>query len=79
MHLLLSMPLSLTRSLAPAEEPAFVYSSAYLMSVIYLFTFYFIFCLFRAKLVAYGGSHARGLIGGVSLCHSHSNAGSLTH
>ena len=41
-------------------------------------TFFFFFCLFRATLVAYGGSQAGGLIGatGTSLHHSHNNAGS---
>ena len=36
----------------------------------------FIFCLFMAIPVEYGGSQARGLIGAVatSLWHSHSNA-----
>jgi len=44
----------------------------------YLFIYLFIYCLFRATPVAYGGSQARGLIGAVAagLCHSHSNAGS---
>ena len=39
---------------------------------------FFFFGLFRAALVAYGGSQARDLIGAVaaSLCHSHSNVGS---
>ena len=48
-------------------------------NLFYVFNFYF-FCLmlFRAALVAYGGSQARGLIGAVatSLPQSHSNAGS---
>ena len=41
----------------------------------------FIYCLFRATLVAHGGSQARGLIGeiAVGLCHSHSNARSEPH
>ena len=41
-----------------------------------LFHSFFVFCLFRAALTAYGGSQARGLIGAVAagLCHSHSNA-----
>ena len=36
------------------------------------------YCLFRATLVAYGGSQARGRMraGAVSLHHSHSNVGS---
>ena len=44
-------------------------------------TFFFFFCLFRVTPAAYGGSQARGQIGvaAASLCHSHSNAGSLTH
>ena len=35
----------------------------------------------KAAPAAYGGSQASGLIGAVAagLCHSHSNAGSLTH
>ena len=43
--------------------------------------FIFVFCLFRAAPVAYGGSQARGLIGAIaaSLHHSHSSARSLTH
>ena len=42
-----------------------------------LFFFFFFFGLFRAALVAYGGSQARDQIGVVaaSLCHSHSSAG----
>lgn len=45
-----------------------------------LFTFFF-FLLFRATPVAYGSSQARGRIGAAAagLCHSHSNARSLTH
>ena len=41
----------------------------------------FFFFLFRAIRVAYGGSHARGWIGGTAagLHHSHSNIRSLTH
>ena len=37
---------------------------------------YLSICLFRAALMAYGGSQARGLTGAVAagLCHSHSNA-----
>ena len=37
--------------------------------------------LFRAALVAHGGSQARGPIGAVAagLCHSHSNVGSKLH
>ena len=44
----------------------------------YIISFYFIFCLFRAAPVAYGGSRARGPIGAVAtgLCQSHSNLGS---
>ena len=40
------------------------------------------FYLFRAALVAYGSSQARGLIGAAAatgLCHSHSNARSMPH
>ena len=50
-------------------------------SVFFLPWFYFLFCLFRAALAAYGGSQAKRLIGAVAagLCHSHSNAESLTH
>ena len=45
----------------------------------FLFVWFFLF--FRATPVAYGRSQARGWIGAVTagLCHSHSNAGSLTH
>ena len=37
---------------------------------------FFVFCLFRAVLSAYGGSQARGLIGAgaAGLCQSRSNA-----
>ena len=43
--------------------------------------FLFFFLLFRAALVAYGGSQARGPIGAVAagLHHSHGNAGSEPH
>ena len=43
--------------------------------------FYFIFCLFRATLMAHGGSQARGRIGATAagLHHSHSNARSEPH
>ena len=39
--------------------------------------FFVLFCLFRAALVAYGGSQARGRIGAVAagLHHSYNNAG----
>ena len=42
---------------------------------------FFVFCLFRDALAAYGGSQARGLTGAVAagLCHSHSNARSELH
>ena len=45
-----------------------------------LFCFLF-FCLFRAALMAYGGSQARGLIGAVvtSLHHSHSSTRSESY
>ena len=47
-------------------------TNKYYISFLFLF-----FCLlFRAPLMAYGGSLARGLIGAAGLCHSHSNAGS---
>ena len=51
------------------------------MSFFLLFVLFFVFCLFRATPVAYGGSQARGCIGAVAadLLHSHSNARSLTH
>ena len=40
--------------------------------------FLFVFCLFKATPVAYGGSQARGPMGAVAagLQHSHTNAGS---
>ena len=43
-----------------------------------MFFFFFFFLLYRATLVAYGGSQAMGPIGAVAagLCHSHSNLGS---
>ena len=49
-----------------------------LQKSIILFLYFLSFCLFRATLVAYGGSQAGGLIRAVaaSLCHSHSNVGS---
>ena len=42
---------------------------------------FFVFCLFRAAPVAYGGSQARGQIGAVAagLHHSHSDTGSKPH
>ena len=42
---------------------------------------FFVFCLFRAIPVAYGGSQARSQIGATvaSLCHTHSNSGSEPH
>ena len=43
-----------------------------------IFLFLFVFCLFRAVPVAYGGSQARGQIGAVApgLHHSHGNTAS---
>ena len=43
--------------------------------------FFFLFCLFRAALVAHGGSQARGRTGAVAtgLHHSHSNSRSEPH
>ena len=43
--------------------------------------FFLAFCLFRPAPSAYGGSHARGLIGAIAagLRHSHSNARSEPH
>ena len=45
------------------------------------FFFFFVFCLFMAAPMAYGGSQARGPIGAIAagLCHSHSNTGSESH
>ena len=45
---------------------------------LFLFIYFFAFCLLRAAPATYGGSQAGGLIGVVaaSLHHSHSNAGS---
>ena len=42
-----------------------------------IFIYLFIYCLFRAAPVAYGGSQARGPIGAVAtgLHHSHGKAG----
>ena len=47
----------------------------------FLFIYLFIYLLFRATPVAYGGSQARGRIGATaaSLHHSHSKARSSTH
>ena len=41
-------------------------------------SFFFLFCLFRAAPVAYGGSQGRGLVRAVAvgLCQSHSTSGS---
>ena len=54
----------------------FLPSTVFLLFVVFIYLF--IFCIFRAAPVAYGGSQARGLIQAVatSLHHSHSNAGS---
>ena len=41
--------------------------------------FVFVFCLFRAAPVAYGGSQARGWIGAVATSLCHSNTGSEPH
>ena len=51
------------------------------MSQFLSFFFLFFFLLFRATLVAHGGSQARGQIRAkvACLCHGHSNAGSLTY
>ena len=48
--------------------------------MLFLF-FFFFFLLFRATLVAYVSSQARGGMGATaaSLCHSHSNTGSKWH
>ena len=52
---------------------------------LFLFKELFFVCLFvlpfRAALVAYGGSQARGPVGAIaaSLCHNHSQAGSEPH
>ena len=45
------------------------------------YLFFFVFCLFGAIPLTYGGSQARGLIRATAagLHHSHSNARSLTH
>ena len=42
------------------------------------FLLFFVFCLFRAAPMAYGGSQERGQIGAAAtdLCHSRSNVGS---
>ena len=51
------------------------FANIFFYCVVYLFIFFFP-SLFRAALVAYGSSQARGKIKAVaaSLCHSHSNA-----
>ena len=48
---------------------------------LYSCSFYFYFLLFRATLMAYGGSQARGLIRATSasLHYNHSNTGSEPH
>ena len=45
------------------------------------FLYFFVFCLFRATTMPYGGFQDRGLIGAmaISLCQSHSNTGSKPH
>ena len=42
----------------------------------YIYIHILFFCLFRATLISYGGSHARGQIGATAASphHSHSNA-----
>ena len=40
---------------------------------------FFVFFLFRAALLAYGGSQARGRIGAVAAGLQHSNVGSKLH
>ena len=50
-----------------------------LFLIIVFFFLSFVFCLFRAARMAYGGSHARIRAVAAGLCHSHSNAGSETH
>ena len=52
-----------------------------LFSLVGLFIYLFIYCLFRAAPVAYGGSLARGPFRAVAagLHHSHSNARSELH
>ena len=44
-----------------------------------IFILFFVFCLFRAAPVAYGGSQARGWIGAVATSLCHSNTGSEPH
>ena len=55
----------------------FLHNFVFIYVFIHLFLS-FVFCLFRATPEAYGGSQARGQIGGVAacLCHIHSNVGS---
>ena len=43
------------------------------------FFFFFFFLLFRATLVAYGGSQARGQIGAVATSHSHTGSEPATY
>ena len=47
----------------------------------FFFFSFFVFCLFRATPMAYGGSQARGPIkaSAAGLCNSHSNVGSEPH
>ena len=51
------------------------------IDILSFFSFFFLFCLFQAASVAYGGSQAKGLIGAVAagLHQSHSNARSEPH
>ena len=59
-----------------------IFKKATKFGFILCFYFYiYLFSLFRATPLAYGGSQARGPIGAVaaSLCQSHSNSGSELH
>ena len=50
----------------------------HVLAIVIFCLFVFLFSLFRAALMAFGSSQARGLIGAIaaSLHHSHSNTGS---
>ena len=69
------------KSEKPEQSGGFRWDILNIQAVTRFFLGFFVFCLFRAAPMAYGGSQARGRITATaaSLQHSHSNARSLTH
>jgi len=69
---------SLTNRARPGIKPMPPQQLKPLQLDFFFFFFFFFFVFSRAALAAYGGSHARGLIGAIAsgLHHSHSNSGS---